>query len=282
MKIDKIKDFNQIILFIAGILGLILLLFISVSTISDIIRTWNFGSNNTPTITNSLISEDEAVSLKQENKRLQIISYNSPKLIDTPNTVYIIPISVSTLDKPETVVEAASKGSLGLLDANVTAEKKGYYERNYFEGLFANLIVYRPIEDKASLLFKERIMLGGLRTYNFKDDILLVFFTAEKDNNGDGLINFSDDANLCIYSLKSDKIQRITSETNSITDYHFIEDSKDLIVEISLSQYNNVKFKSYKPQKIMKYNFGTGKLTEVVPAQIQQQMQNLVEGKKVQ
>ena len=77
-------------------------------------------------------------------------------------------------------------------------------------------------------------------------------------------------------------MRKIAEGTNSITDYQFIENSKDLLVEFSLSQYKEVKFKSYKPRKIMKYEFGTEKLSEVVPAKIQEQMQNLVEGKKTQ
>ena len=77
-------------------------------------------------------------------------------------------------------------------------------------------------------------------------------------------------------------MRRIAEGTNSITDYQFVENSKDLLVEFSLSQYNDVKFKSHKPRKIMKYEFETEKLSEVVPAKIQQQMQNLVEGKKTQ
>jgi len=281
MKIEKIKNFNQIILAIAGILGVILLLVgISIS-ISDLFR--GFGSGRNTTITNSLISEEKVETLNQENLRLQIISYESPKLIDTLNAVYIIPVSVSTLDKPETVVEAAeSEGLMSLLDTYGSARKKGYYQENYFEGLFANLIVYQPMVNKTILLFNERIMLSGLHAYYFKDDILLVFYTAEKDTNKDGLVNFYDDTNLCIYSLKTGKMRRIAEGTNSITDYQFIENSKDLLVEFSLSQYNNVKFKSYNPRKIMKYEFEIDKLSEVVPAQVQQQMQNLVEGKKTQ
>lgn len=280
MKIEKIKNFNQIILAIAGIFGLILLLIFIIMSVSELIRDSSFDRNRNATITNSLISEEKIETLNQDNLRLQIISYELPKLIDTLNVVYIIPVSVSTLDKPETVVESADEGLLALLDTFGSVRKKGYYENNYFEGLFANLIVYQPIVNKSILLFNERIMLGGLRTYNFKDDLLLVFWTAEKDTNKDGLINYNDDTNLCIYSMKTGKMHRIAEGENSITDYQFVENSKDLLIEFSLSEYKDVKFKSYKPRKIMKYEFETEKLSEVVPAKIQQQMQKLVEGKK--
>jgi len=281
MKIEKIKNFNQVILAIAGILGLILLVAIMVVMALEILPDIGSSRRNT-TITNSLISEEKVEALNQENLRLQIISYEIPRLIDTVNVVYIIPVSVSTLDKPETVVESADDGLMALLDTYGSVRKKGYYERDYFDGLFANLIVYKPTANKTLLLFNERIMLSGISTYDFKDDILLVFLTAEKDTNKDGLINFKDDKNLCIYSLKTEKIHRIAEGTNSITDYQFIENSKDLLIEFSLSQYNDVKFKSYKPRKIMKYEFETEKLSEVVPANIQQQMQNLVEGRQTQ
>ena len=282
MKIEKIKNFNQVILAIAGILGLILLIVCLIMAVSELFRDFSYNKKRNTTITNSLISEEMVETLNQDNLRLQIISYESPKLIDTLNAVYIIPVSVSTLDKPETVVEAAGGGELMDLMSSYGSftRKKGYYEENFFEGLFANLIVYQPTTNKSVLLFNERIMLGGLRTYNFKDDILLVFWTAEKDTNKDGLVNYYDDTNLCIYSMKTGKIHRIAEGKNSITDYQFVENSKDLLIEFSLSEYKDVKFKSYKPRKIMKYEFETEKLSEVVPAKIQQQMQNLVEGKK--
>ncbi|MCL1938677.1 MAG: hypothetical protein FWF52_09820 [Candidatus Azobacteroides sp.] len=278
MKIEKIKNFNQVMLAIASILGIVLLLIGIVAATSDFFRGLDFGRNKT--ISNSLLSEEKTETLKK-NQRLQIISYESPKLIDTINVVYLIPISVSTLDKPETVVEAEDNGLMSLYDPLGSMRKKGYYQENYFEGLFANLIVYQPIANKTILLFNERIMLSNLRVYYFKDEIMLVFYIAEKDTNKDGLVNFYDDTNLCIYSLKTEKMRRIAEGTNSITDYQFIGNSKDLLVEFSLSQYNDVKFKSYKPQKIMRYEFEADKLSEVVPIKIQQQMQNLVEGKKL-
>ena len=282
MKIEKIKNFNQVILAIVGVMGIILLLFLIAMSASDLRRSWSFGANRNSTISNSLISEERVETLNQENKRLQVVSYESPKLIDSLNGVYIIPVSVSTLDKPQEVVSAAEdEGSLDLVDINDPSRKNGYYKVNSFEGLFANLVVYQASENKSVLLFNERIMLNDLRSYTFKDDILLVFYTAEKDTNKDGVVNFLDDTNLCIYSLKSGKMRRIAEPTNSIKDYQFIENSKDLLIEFSLSQYRDVKFKSFKPRKIMKYEFETGKLTEIVPVQIQEQIQKLLEGKSV-
>jgi len=282
MKIEKIKNFNQIILAIVGILGIILL-------IIGISQEFRFGPSKNTDITdmkNSMISDEKIEMLNQENQRLQMVSYELPKLVDTLNTIYIIPVSVSTFDKPETVVETADDGNMALLESYNSSpphlRSSISYPKNYIYGLFTNIIVYQPIANKTTLLFNERIMLGELLTYDFTDDILLVFYISEKDTNKDGFINLDDDKYLCIYSLKTGKMRRITDGTNSVANYQFIENSKDLLVEFSLSQYSNVKFKSNRPRKIMKYEFESDKLSEVVPIQIQQKIQNLVEGKKTQ
>jgi len=248
----------------------------SFTILPEILERFDF--NKRSTITNSLISEEMVERLNMDNQRLQIISYESPELIDTVNVIYIIPVSISTLDKPETVVEAVDNGIMALYDYGST-KNKGYYKDNYFAGLFANIIIYQPFENKTVLLFNERIMINILHAYYFKDEVLLVFYTAEKDTNKDGFVNFEDDTNLCIYSLKTGIMRRITDGTNSITDYQFVGNSKDLLVEFSLSQYKDVKFNSYKPRKILRYEFEAEKLSEVVPATIQQQMQTLLEGK---
>ena len=95
MKIEKIKNFNQIILAIAGIFGVILLLIGIIIACSDFFRS--FGNNRRSSIiTNSLISEEKIEMFNMENQRLQIVSYELPELVDTLNAVYIIPVSVST------------------------------------------------------------------------------------------------------------------------------------------------------------------------------------------
>jgi hypothetical protein len=80
--------------------------------------------------------------------------------------------------------------------------------------------------------------------------------------------------------LQKERIRKITDGINSVKNYQFIGNTKNLLVEFSLNQYKDVKFKShYKPSKVMRYEFETEKLTEVVPQDIQLQMQKLIEGK---
>ncbi len=279
MNIEKIKNYNQKMLALISTLGVIFLLILIIMLIPEFLRILPDRSyNDNPS---GLISGEKAENLNQENLRKQIISYESPWLIDTLKSEYIIPVSIKTLKKPEEIEQTANSETLDLMDAySSTKRGKGYYNRRYFEGSYANLILYKPFENKTKPLFKERILIGDIQAYYFKDDILLVFYSAEKDTDKNGIIDLNDNLNLCIYSLDTETIRKITGNDNSIEEYKFIENSKDLLIEFKLGQYQNNQFDNYQsPRKIMKYEFDTQMLSEIVPAEIQNEMQKLVEGK---
>lgn len=185
------------------------------------------------------------------------------------------------MKKPEEILRTADNEQLGLMDVYSFSKKEnGYYNKQYFEGNYANLILYKPSENKTKSLFRERILIGGVQAYYFKDDILLVFYSAPKDTDKNGIIDLNDNLNLCIYSLATETLRKITGNENSIEKYEFIENSKDLLIEFKLGQYENSQFDNYQsPCKIIKYEFDSQKLLEVVPAEIENDMQKLVEGK---
>ena len=278
MNIEKIKNYNQKMLALLCTLGAILLL---VSFIMVVIEMLPIGGyyDDKPA---GLLSEDRVESLNQENLRKQILSYGTPWLIDTLKFEYIIPVSVKTLKKPKEVVRThPDQGLMSLMDVYPSFKSESeYYERKYFEGSYANLILYKPLENVTKSLFSERILIGGVQTFYFEDDIVLVFFSAEKDTDKNGIIDLNDHLNLCLYSLNNETIKKISDGDNSIETFSFIDKSKDLLIEFKLGQYKNNQFDNYhSPRKIMRYKFDAQKLVEIVPVEIQNDLQKLVEGK---
>jgi len=229
-----------------------------------------------------LIAGDQVETLNQENLRKQIVSYETPWLIDTLNSVYVIPVSVTTLRKPEekgTVQFFMMEESLDL-SSSFSKGKKGYYNSKRFDGSYANLILYFPLENRTVSLFNERILIGNIKSYYFKEDILMVFNSAEEDTNKDGIIDLNDTKNLCIYSLKTETLKKVSDGDNSVEEYQFIENSKDVLIQFNLSQYRDRAFSSYrKPSKIMRYRYDACELIDVIPQDIQEVMQKMVEGK---
>ncbi len=276
MNIEKIKNYNQKMLAVFFTLGVIFLLGCIIAIVIDLLPSRNYRTKP-----QGLIAEDNVNLLNEENLRKQVISYEMPWLIDTLKSTYIIPVSIKTLKKPEEV--AINEELLGLMDASsslIRMKKKGYYSHKQFNGEYANLIVYNPIEDRVLSLFNERIIIGNVEAYYFLDDILLIFYTALKDTNTDGVIDLSDLRNLNVYSLNAGDIRVIGNEENQVTGYSFIENSKSLLVEFELSQYKENQFEyAGAPKKIMKYDYNVQKLTDIIPDDIQKEMQKLVEGK---
>ena len=92
MKIEKIKNYNQKLLAVLGTIGGIFLVVALVSFISIVIqehRRYDYEEPET-----GILSEEKIEKLQKENKREQVISYETPILIDTLNSKYIIPTSV--------------------------------------------------------------------------------------------------------------------------------------------------------------------------------------------
>ncbi|MCD7898696.1 MAG: hypothetical protein LUH22_02110 [Bacteroides sp.] len=274
MKIDKIKNYNQTLLAILGTLACVVLLLCVVMMVIEI-----FPGRYSPATPQGLIADEKVETLNQENLRKQIISYETPWLIDTLNDVYIIPVSIKTLKKPEEV-ELHNEETLNLLNTSYRFKGRGYYGYQKFDGKYANLIIYQPSIDRTKSLFSERLIIGEIKTYYFKDDILLTFYAASKDTDKNGIIDLNDLRSIYLYSLKNETMRKVSDGDNQIEKYQFVGNSKDLLIEFSLHQYKTTQFDNHQsPSKIMKYNFEEQKLVSIIPENIQNEMQKLVEGK---
>lgn len=137
MKIEKVKNYNQKLLAVLGTIGAIFLVVALVSFISIVIqehRRYNYNEPET-----GILSEEKIEKLQKENKREQVISYETPILIDTLNLKYIIPVSHKTLDEKEDI-----SGLLNAFSGSRSDEFKKTDERysKRFYGQFNNIIVF--------------------------------------------------------------------------------------------------------------------------------------------
>jgi hypothetical protein len=276
MNIDKIKDYNQKLL---AILGTIVILFaiiglISISSfvIDEIGR--RFRNNNQD---DGILSDERIEELLKEKKRQQLISYETPRLVDTLNLVYIIPVSHKTLNSAEYIDEEV----LGLLDMHSGSYKtdKRYSGRYY--GDFNNLLVYDYKKHSVNKLFTDRINFASIQTEFFKDEILVLFSAATKDTYKDGVINQEDFKTLFIYSLNTKKLREIRLENADISQMNFVENSKDLIIQFGIDHNKDGKYDEYsEPSLIKKYDYKRGKLIDIVSQEINTELQMQLEGTK--
>jgi hypothetical protein len=278
MKIEKIKNYNQKLLAILGTIGGIFLVVALVSFISIVIQEHRRYDYNEPET--GILSEEKIEKLQKENKREQVISYETPILIDTLSLKYIIPVSHKTLDEKEEI------DGLGLLNGFTGSESEEYikkderYSRRFY-GEFNNVIVFDSNKGTNNKLFDSRINFDKIKTEYFKNEILILIKASEKDTFKDGVINLKDFSSLYIYSFNEKKMRKIGIEGMDVSTFKFINNSKDLIIEFGIDKNKDGSFESYnEPTIIKKYDFKNDKLIEIIDSKINSELQRTLEGTK--
>lgn len=275
MKIEKIKNYNQkllaafgSIIVIMAFVGLIMMIVAGVSELG-----WMVNSDESDT---GILSDEKIEELQQENKRKQVVSYDFPRLIDTINSIYIIPVRHQTLNSAEYMDE----GVLGLLNSNGKVRTDSRYS-SYYHGSFNNLIVYDLKNNATKKLFDTRVNFGEIRTKVFDNDILILFTAASKDTYKDGVINLSDIQSLYIYSIKNDKLRVISIQETDIAYYDFIQDSKDIMLRLGVDYNKDGQYDdNSEPSLVKRYDFKADKIVEIVPKDLDIALQKLLEGSK--
>jgi hypothetical protein len=278
MKIEKIKNYNQKLLAVLGTLGAIFLVVIFILFIFFRIEEYNRYNYNEPET--GILSEDKIEKLQKENKREQIISYETPILIDTLNLKYIIPVSHKTLNEKEEI------SNLGLLNAfsgsgsKISKSKDERYSRMFY-GAFNNAIIYNANNETNKKLFNSRINFNEIKAEHFENEILILIKASEKDTFKDGVINLKDFNSLYIFSFNENKMRKISMEGMDVFNYKFINKTKDLIVEFGIDKNKDGFFESYnEPTIIKKYDFKNDNLIEIIDPKINSELQKTLEGTK--
>jgi Tfp pilus assembly protein PilV len=272
---EKLKKYNQKLLAVLGTIA-VLFLIIGLIGITGILiqeyqRTSYYDRQD-----DGILSEEKIEELQKENKREQVISYETPKLIDTLQQLYIIPVSQKSLEEAENI---DSSGLLNMYSNDSYKKKRDVrYSKGYY-GNFNNVIIYDQKTGNTQKLFTERVNFNTIQTVYFEDDIFLLCDVATKDTFKDGVINLEDFTSLYIYSFSSKKLQKVGNDEFTLAGYKFITNSKELIIRFGVDKNSNGKYEEYREPSILKrYNFQTETLTDIIDAKLHNELQQLLEG----
>ncbi len=277
MNIEKLKTYNQKLLAVLGTLialmvafGLIMLIFFGVTEITRELK-YNNRQND------GILSDEKIEKLQKENKRQQLISYDFPRLVDTLNLVYMIPVSQKTLNSPENIDEEV----LGLMDYSGSIKPADTrYSKRYY-GSYNNLLIFDLKKNDLKKLFDDRINFNEINVEYSEKDILILFSASETDTYKDGVINLNDLKSLYIYSLKEQKLRKINLENSDIVNYDFINNRKDLIIQFGIDHNKDGKFdEHHESMTIKKYDYKNEKLVDIVDKEINELLQKTLEGTK--
>jgi hypothetical protein len=277
MNLERIKNYNQRLLAILGTIVLIIavfgLIFISYFTIVEISRDVDYRQDE------GVLSEEKVETLQEENKRLQVVSYGLPHLVDSLNLVYAIPVGHKTLNQPEDIDENIN-GLLNSYDSDSYKKKKydGWYSSGNY-GSYNNLILFDARTNKIKKLLDGRINFNQFYSKYFEDDIWLLFQAGEKDTNKDGIINLKDLNSLFLYSFKEKTLRTIQIKNGDVLGYKFIENTKHLIINYGIDSDQNGQYSAKKePSFLKRYSFEKNQLDFIVDLETNKELQELLEG----
>ena len=274
----KIEKYNQKLLAVLGTVGVIFLTVALIAFISITIMEHRRYNTNDDAIETGILSDEKIEKLQKENKREQVISYETPKLVDTLNTVYIVPVSHKTLNEIEDINGLLNAFSSSANDYNENLDNR--YSGGFY-GAFNNVIIYNPKEGTNTKLFDKRVNFNDIKTEYFENEILLLIKASEKDTYKDGVINLEDFKSLYIYSFSLNKMEKIGIDGMDVYNYKFINKSKDLVIEFGVDKNKDGKYEEYnEPTLIKKYDFKSGKLTDIIDQKTNSELQKMLEGTK--
>jgi hypothetical protein len=268
MNIEKLKNFNQVMLSILAVLLIVMVTIGLAFVVNEVVQSFRpyNGSHDS-----GLLADTRVDQLSQQNLRKQIISYSSPELIDSLNLVYFIRVGFKNLDKPEFVEDDLSP----LLN---TYKSGSRVYRKEFYGSFSNLLVYDYLQNKTEKVIESRLLAHDLAVFYFDDDIVCVFSGAEKDTNKDGEITLSDCKSLYVFSLKDRKPRKMGLENATLVSYHMVEGKKDILATFRLDRNLDGKFNvDTEPTVVMKYDYYNNLLVNIVDEESEKELQRIID-----
>lgn len=261
---SKIKNFNQILLAICGMLGILLLLFFLIMLGQDILPRNGAIQND------GILAIEEVQELNRDSIRKQIISFNSITVIDSVNQIFLLPVSQATLNKGERYDETSLK--------DMSYRKSGRIGYNYN---YNNLALYFEQKGTSQLIFNQRTSISDYNTHKIDGKKYIVINASLTDTNKDGFLNNHDVQHLFVYDLQQKKLNEIAKK-DSYTVLDIVSPSKSnaLIVQFGVDR-NHDKFFDIQtePQLYYKLDVNTMTVREMVQSNHIDALQKQLEGR---
>lgn len=269
MNIEKVKNYNAKMLAVLstllvglGCIGLISMVLLLVSELWP--RDNSYDDNH-------LLADTQVEQLAKDSLRKQIVSYDTPYLVDTAQLIYIIPVKVKTLNSPEAV-----DGGRGLVVSKLSSGS--YSKGSYYQQSFNNLVVFDYKTGQTTKLSDFRYIGEELSFNYFKDDIIMLYQAALDNTDNDKLLTLNDLKALFVYSFNEKSVRQLKLPNASVTHYAFVGESKDLLVTFGQDRNGDGEFdETYEPTVVMKYDFEADTFSEVINPALKSDLQAIIE-----
>jgi len=259
---NNLSKYNQKLL---AIIGTIILIGIAGLLISGLYFLLNdvFDNNNVYTDNSLRIDETEVDSA---NTRDQEISFLKPRLIDTLNQIYLIPVSHVNLEEKEAIVDDSYGGY------KRAQSSKSSYSR--YRGVYNNIIIFDQKKDSKKAIFDDKISINSFEHRLIRDNQYLLIEGSMKDTNGDQRLKDSDLQSFYLYDVRNDILQTVEFSNMGLIDYYLLFDSDEIILRYGLDKDQDGRYDGgLEPTYLKKYSISKNSTDDLIDKTLLKELQ---------
>lgn len=267
---EKLKLYNQKLLavILTLLLGFLMLLVLG----SGVAFVWDLLKDSRRGIDENVVlaTEDEEANEGLQKVVTKEVSFESPKIIDSLNQLYIIPVTQVNIkaNNDEARVEEAVFSSY--------LSKKLSYGRRY-QGVYNNIIFYDQLKDTKIPLFTDRVNINSFQNIEV-DNIHYLFIDAnKKDTNNDGTLSSTDLGSLFVYNFNLAELKEYTLPSKGFLDYHLTLNTLEIMVSFGSDLDENGQFnRNEEPLELSVVKLNKNGLKPLIDNKLRAELQEIV------
>ena len=270
---EKIKNYNQLILAIAGTVTVLFLLGFGIMVLVH--ELGNMFSDNSR-YQEGILSEDKTTELLADSMRKQIISFNHIELIDSVNKVYVLPIGQADLIEGE-----SANDLLGLTNRYKKISGYSYTDSHHRNSAINNILIYKSNENKSEIIFNTRVSISRYEIVEKEDKKYILIQGTNTDSNKDKYLNHYDLQDIYIYEIEKHLLTKIELKKDyTVLGIEYNHRSMEVMARCALDRNKNGEFDyGVEPIIYFKVNLEKKALVTIVQQEQINQLQKLLEGR---
>ena len=271
---NKLANYNERLRAINGtllLLGLAALAVFGIFNMAQYLsRTLSRGDHGATgiTINTDTISDGKTKQILRD----QAISLAGPKLLDTAAALYMVPVTLANLERPE---------SVELLEAADGLRGSGDYSsepRSYSSGEYNNLVLYDQRSGQKYQVFNTRSAIDEVEYVKSPTGSYLLIEVSQQDSNNDGKLNRKDLAGLSVYDVGTHALHDFTFDGMGLHSFKHLENSETVIVRLRVDKNHNGELESNAEPIVMKeLNLATMQMRDFIDPAMMEAMQGLID-----
>ena len=264
---DKLTRYNQKVLAVIGTLTIAILVVIIVAGLGVFIFTmWEDNSRDD---TGIIVTNTQNAGTNPEIS--QGITFMAPYLLDSAQSLFLIPVSQVNLDALEKRGLRSGSGS----------KYYGYdYSYESHHGLFNNFVLYNHPENETKKIFGNKMAITEWTFLKINSVQVLFFSGATTDTNNDGKLNSDDYMGFYVYFLSDQKLLKFNFENKTVLDFEPLENTNLVVITLGSDLNKNFEFENNKePKELLVFNANTRSVNDFISDDLKKEIQNIVDGK---